>query len=251
MSKRILCIGGVDSSTGAGVTADLEVLKVLGAKGILAITSITAQSDERFFSSHPVSVDGLQAQLKSSESLSIDAIKIGMIPDGSAIQVVSKFLDNHTSIPIIMDPVLSTTSGGKLINFKDINILKKELFTKVSLVTPNALEAKEITGHACQNVKDAEQSAELFLKLGVQAVLIKGGHLLGPACTDILLQKNQPPKIFTKERIKNLLVCRGTGCRLSTAIAYFMACNDNLSVAVENATAVVERYIQSTIRPNA
>ena len=250
MSKRILCIGGSDSSTGAGITADLEVVKALGAKGVIAITSITAQSDERFFSSHQVSMEGLKSQLKSSEALPIDAIKIGMLPDCYAIHVVSKFLDKHNLIPTVIDPVLSSSSGGKLINAKDFDILKEELFSKVSLVTPNALEVEEITGLTCKSAEDAILTAEVFSKLGAQAVLIKGGHLLGPTCTDILLQQDQQPQVFTKKRIKNTRRCRGTGCRLSTAIAYYMACGDPVSVAVENATAVVESYIQSNTLQN-
>ena len=115
MRRRILCIGGTDSSTGAGVTADLETLNALGANGVIAITSVTAQSDEVFFSSHKVASEGLVAQLEASEALPIDGIKIGMLPDKSSIQAVSQFINKHQSIPSVMDPVFSSSSGMALI----------------------------------------------------------------------------------------------------------------------------------------
>ena len=142
MKKRILCIGGTDSSTGAGVTADLETLNALGAKGVIAITSVTAQSDEVFFSSHKVASEGLVAQLEASKALPIDAIKIGMLPGKSSIQVVSQFIDKHLSIPSVMDPVFSSSSGGIMVNTEELGILVRELFPKVSLLTPMPLKQK-------------------------------------------------------------------------------------------------------------
>jgi len=243
MKKRILCIGGTDSSTGAGVTADLETLNALGAKGVIAITSVTAQSDEVFFSSHKVASEGLVAQLEASKALPIDAIKIGMLPDKSSIQVVSQFIDKHLSIPSVMDPVFSSSSGGVMVNTEELGILIRELFPKVSLLTPNALEAESITCIPCKNVDGAKLNAEKLIQLGARAVLVKGGHLSEPNCTDIFFQKNSNINLLTKTRLKNAQKCRGTGCRLSTSIAYYLACGDNIKTAVEKGSGLVEQYI--------
>lgn len=245
MRRRILCIGGTDSSTGAGVTADLETLNALGANGVIAITSVTAQSDEVFFSSHKVASEGLVAQLEASEALPIDGIKIGMLPDKSSIQAVSQFINKHQSIPSVMDPVFSSSSGGELVKTEELDILIRELFPKVTLLTPNALEAEIITGVPCKSVEGAKLNAERLIQLGAQAVLVKGGHLSEPNCTDIFFQKNSNISLVTKARIKNAQKCRGTGCRLSTSIAYYLACGDNIKTAVEKGSGLVEQYITS------
>jgi hydroxymethylpyrimidine/phosphomethylpyrimidine kinase len=235
----VLVIAASDSSGGAGITRDAETLTRFGVDGLYAVTAVTAQSDARLFAVHPVPVDLLIAQITAAlETRTISAIKIGMLGTGAIVQAVAQNLPARDTIPIVLDPVLSSTSGGLLIDDAGRKALREHLLPRVTLVTPNVPETATLLGEA-----PVEQEAELLnqarqLKaLGPQAVLLKGGHASGPNATDLLVVDDASPVMLTSPRLN--ATRRGTGCALSSAIAAGLALRMPLADACRRAKAYV------------
>ena len=246
MTKRILFIGGSDSSDRAGIHADKEIAAQLGMKTCVAITAVTAQTDEKLLHFHTIPKTTLVSQLKCAEEIGFDAIKIGVLPDLAAVKVVKDFLIKHKSLPKVLDPVLSTSSDFELTTDSVINALAKELFPLVDLITPNANEAKKFSLLDCDTIEDAECNAKALLSQGAHAVLLKGGHLSGPKCIDLLTQKSDVVDFYTAEWIPTHTNPRGTGCRLASAIACNLAQGYHLNKAVQKARNLVAGYIKAS-----
>lgn len=244
MEANLLIIAGSDSSCGAGVAADLEAARACGARPLLAVTAVTAQTDETLLASHPVPPLALKAQLKAAERAETDlhAVKIGMLPDRSSVEIVADFLERRRPPNVVLDPVLASSSGGHLASASGFETAKKRLFPLVDLLTPNLPEACRLTGLATASEEDLSLLARAVLKQGPAAVLLKGGHLDGP-CADLLLKADGEPRFFRRERFRPV-VSRGTGCRLATAAAAFLGMGENLEKAVERAGEYVQAYLK-------
>lgn len=234
----VLIVAGSDSSCGAGVSADLETVRGMGCRPLLAVTSVTAQTDETFLVSHPIPPLVLRAQLEASFQQAGDgivAVKVGMLPDETSVETVSEFLERRDLPNIVIDPVLASTSRGPLAKEAGFSIMCRRLFPLATLVTPNVPEACRLTGLPCKGEKDLPALAKAILGCGSTAVLMKGGHLLGEECIDYLLQKNDSRgREFRQPRLPGGPF-RGTGCRLASAIASRLALDDDLGQAVETA----------------
>jgi hydroxymethylpyrimidine/phosphomethylpyrimidine kinase len=240
---NLLVIGGSDSSGGAGVSADIQTIHHLGGSSTLCVTAVTAQGPRGFFQSHAIPGSILQAQLESIRELSIDGIKIGMLPNTESIDIVAAFL-NSVSIPfVIIDPVLKSSSGGTLCSEDCISSFKENLFPLATLITPNLDEANFLTQESCSQYEGVPILAEKCLIFGSDAVLIKGGHLESNDCKDFLMFKDGTVKSFVHDRILNGTDVRGTGCRLASAIAHYFVCNKNLTISIENAVDYINEYI--------
>ena len=205
-----LTIAGSDSSGGAGIQADLKTFSALGVFGASVITAITAQNTQ--------GVRGIQA-------VSPEIVKEQPV--------------------VILDPVMISTSGSKLMEDEAINALVDELFPLATLLTPNANEAAFLTGMALRTETDIERAARKLLDLGCQAVLMKGGHLPGNTMTDWLFTRETAQR-FTAPACSTPNT-HGTGCTLSSAIAACMAQGDELQEAVRKA----KDYVTSAIREGA
>lgn len=241
----VLTIAGSDPSGGAGVQADLRAFQALGVQGVSAITALTAQNERCFFSLNPVSSLILREQLQAIIAIhKIDAVKIGMLGTEENVFAVHRFLENARVGKVVLDPVFKSTTGGTLLESKGIELLKKNLIASATIVTPNLEEAEIITKMKIRSV-DAMKEAALKIHTtyrGVQAVLIKGGHLHGEA-TDVLYE-GRDWTLF-KARKKFPRDVHGTGCVLSAAIAAHLAMGQNLKTAVEKSKALVTRTILS------
>ncbi len=243
----ILIVAGSDSSCGAGISADLEVIRSMGCQPLLAVSAVTAQTDCTFLSFQPVSSsvfkDQLEAALDSSKG-NISAVKIGMLPNESIIEILTEFLQLKNCPNIVLDPILQSTSGGCLI--EEFGALKRSrsLFPLASLVTPNIPEASGLSGLSCVSENELHALASAILSLGSSAVLVKGGHLAGEECVDYLLRKGEPKgQEFRHVRLSELSM-RGTGCRLSSAISARLALGDDLEQAVGNARSYLFKYFE-------
>jgi len=240
---NLLIIGGSDSSGGAGVSADVGTINHLGGVCYPCITAVTAQGNDGFFKSYTIPKSILEAQLQSVKEQQIDGIKIGMLPNREAVEIVAAFINEIPCSTVILDPVLKTSSGNFLNSKDGILALKENLFPISSLITPNLDEANLLTSENCLNYEGVPELAQKFISLGSDAVLIKGGHLNTHQCKDLLLVDGAIQKSFVHERIPNGTDVRGTGCRLASAITYYIACGNSLQFSVENAIAYLSNYI--------
>ncbi|MFN0201493.1 MAG: bifunctional hydroxymethylpyrimidine kinase/phosphomethylpyrimidine kinase [Bacteroidia bacterium] len=234
--QTVLSIAGSDSGGGAGIQADLKTFSALNCFGMTAITVLTAQNTQGVQGISPISPNFIVQQLSAIfEDIEVNAIKIGMLHDSEVIQTVTKQLQKYQAKHIVLDPVMVATSGDKLLQSSAINDLIHLLFPLAEIITPNIPEAEELLQEKISNVIEMKQAVAQLAKWGSKAVLLKGGHLQGKICTDVLyLSENQEiitfdsPKIATKNT-------HGTGCTLSAAIAAELAKGENVKNAVKNA----------------
>ena len=245
IKSKILIIAGSDSSGGAGIQADIKTVTALGSYGMTAITAVTSQNTKGVKSIVPISPKEILNQIiYTSKDIKPDAIKIGMLHSSKVIKSVIKSLNNIKVKKIILDPVMVAKGGTKLINNSAINLLKKKLIKKVTLITPNIPEAEILTNTKIKNKKDMMLAASRLINLGAKNVLIKGGHLKSKKMVDIFMNKTDV-KIFSSVRYytKNT---HGTGCSLSSAITTFLSCGKTIKKACELGI----KYVNSAILTN-
>ena len=245
IKSKILIIAGSDSSGGAGIQADIKTITSLGSYAMTAITALTAQNTTGVSSLIKISSKEVSRQIEyTSEDIKPDAIKIGMLHSANVINAVAKSLKKIKAKKIILDPVMVTTSGIKLINQKAITRIRTHLIKKVELITPNIPEAEILTKVKIISVNDMIIAARKLIDMGAKNVLLKGGHLKGKTITDIFINRSEI-KIFRNKKIitKNL---HGTGCSLSSAIALYFSCGKTLKRSCELAINYVNHSIKSS-----
>ena len=170
-----LTIAGSDSGGGAGIQADLKTFSALGVFGASAITSITAQNTQGVRGIQAISPEIVEGQIHAVfEDLTVDAVKIGMLHNREAARIVACSIDRFCPSKIILDPVMISTSGSKLIEDETIEVIVKELFHRVTLITPNIDEAAFLSGMPIRNEEEMEMAAQKLLALGCRSVLMKG-----------------------------------------------------------------------------
>lgn len=230
---KVLTIAGSDCSGGAGIQADIKTITAHGMYAMSAVTSLTAQNTTGVYGVLDSTSDFLEKQLECVFSdIMPDSVKIGMVSDKELIKVIAKKLKEYKVKNIVLDPVMVSTSGNKLLKDDAIDVLQKELMPLAYVITPNLDEAAVLVGAKIKSVEEMKKAAkELAEKYGC-SVLVKGGHLDKKA-TDVLYDEG---KIFEfgAERIYTENT-HGTGCTLSSAIACNIARGNNLCDSVKNA----------------
>ncbi len=214
---RVLVIAGSDSSGGAGMQRDLAVLAGQQVRVACVVTAITAQSDSKVRSVHSVPATSIADQLASALEEPIDAIKIGMLSTRECVQIITESLRELPSVPVVIDPVLASSSGRALLQTDALDALRDELCPLATVVTPNLAEAEILLGEKHEQAMQAERLAAQF---GC-AVLVKGGHGSGKFAIDVLAQPGHPAIALSTPRIEATM--RGTGCALSSLIAAKLA----------------------------
>ncbi|MDC0254599.1 PfkB family carbohydrate kinase [Bacteriovoracales bacterium] len=219
-TSRVVLIGGVDSSGGAGLSTDLKAQHSLGINAKCVTTYVTAQTHGQVSHIEPVAKESLLAQLNSV--LSNDGpflVKLGMVGTKGILEQINIAL-SKVKASIVCDPVYLSSSGAPLMEDEALEFYKKVIFPKTSLLTPNLPEAEKILGKKASSLNDIEKMGEDFLNMGVQSVLIKGGHFFkGNFLLDYFCSKEK--KYWIKgPRIKSFKgeTIRGTGCFLASAI---------------------------------
>jgi hydroxymethylpyrimidine/phosphomethylpyrimidine kinase len=241
MSKpipRILSIAGSDSGGGAGIQADIKTASALGAYAMTAITAVTAQDTTGVHAVQLMSPELVRAQIVACLSdVGADAIRIGMLGSAQIVSVVAGVLRDHAaSIPIVLDPVIASTSGTALLDADGVKLLRDELIPLSALVTPNLPETDILLGPGAS--QDPEAAGRAFLALGAGASLIKGGHGEGEALVDVLVTPEGTGHFPHARRITRQT--HGTGCTLATAIAVGLAEDMTMCAAVGRAVAFVQ-----------
>ena len=239
----VLTIAGSDSGGGAGIQGDLKTFAALGCYGTSAITAITVQNTLGVSDIHPVPVAIVVGQIKAVlDDIKPAAIKIGMINQSEIALAIAGLLRAYPGIPVVLDPVMVSSSGRPLLSDESVSILQQELFPLVTLVTPNLDEAAVLSGMAISGIEDMKVAAVKILETGCNAVLIKGGHLTGKQLYDVYLDQSGREHIITSEAIITENT-HGTGCTLSSAIAAFLARGEELITAIENASNYMHQAI--------
>jgi hydroxymethylpyrimidine/phosphomethylpyrimidine kinase len=231
-AARVLIVAGSDSSGGAGIQADIKTVTMLGGHAMTAVTAVTAQNTRGVDFIHPVPAETVLAQIDSVVAdIGIDAVKIGLVPGAFVADAIASRLAQLKKVPIVFDPVMTSTSGSALTSDAAIAAFGK-LMDIATLVTPNLPELKRLT-----NEEDPVAAALHLVSTHGCAVLIKGGHDEGEALADALIEEDnmmswQGQRIETQHN-------HGTGCTLASAIACFLAQGDSLTAAVERARTFV------------
>ena len=245
IKSKILIIAGSDSSGGAGIQADIKTATCLGVYSMTALTAVTIQNTKSVRSVVSIPADEIYNQIiHTTKDIKPDAIKIGMLHSTQVINQVYKSLNKIKIKKIILDPVMIAKGGYKLISDQAIDMMKKKLFKKVSLITPNLPEAEVLTGVKIKDKNDMIFAASKLIEFGVSNVLIKGGHLKSKKLYDIFVNKNEI-KVFSNKKLKTKNT-HGTGCTLSTAITSFFSCGKTLKKSCELGI----KYVNSAILTN-
>ena len=244
--RLALSIAGSDSSGGAGIQADIKTFSALGVYGATAITAITAQNTLGVHSQLSLPQQMVYDQIVAViDDLSPSVVKIGMLSNADIVTAVADALGRY-SMPIILDPVIVSTSGHRLLSVEGEELVKQRLIPIATLVTPNIPEMVALTKMPVVTYEDKVLAAEQLLGYGAKAVLLKGGHEDGDIKSDILFT-NTPSGIESTFFSSDTIPTRnthGTGCTLSSAIAAYMALGYELKVAISNAKKYVTRAIR-------
>ncbi|ANX01688.1 hydroxymethylpyrimidine/phosphomethylpyrimidine kinase [Thermoclostridium stercorarium subsp. leptospartum DSM 9219] len=244
--KTVLTVAGSDSSGGAGIQADIKTMTANGIYAMSAITALTAQNTTGVSGIMEVTPEFLGMQLDSIfTDIYPDAVKIGMVSSAPLIEIIAEKLKYYNARNIVVDPVMVSTSGSKLLQDNAIEALRSKLFPMAVVITPNIPEASILSGISIENREDMIKAAEIIGKQFGCAVLCKGEHSVNDA--DDLLYCDNRYKWFRGERINNKNT-HGTGCTLSSAIACGLAKGMDLETAIQSAKDYVTGALKSMLK---
>ncbi|MGD0022122.1 MAG: bifunctional hydroxymethylpyrimidine kinase/phosphomethylpyrimidine kinase [Smithellaceae bacterium] len=249
----VLCIGGSDSSGGAGIQADLKAVSACGCYGMSVVTAITAQNTLGVQDIYPVSPKFVAQQLEAVLSdIGADAVKTGMLLTAGVVQIVAKKIKEYNISKVVIDPVMMAKGGRSLMQDKALEAIVKKLLPLAFVVTPNIPEAERLTRSKIKSVDEIKRAAVLIHKLGAKNVLIKGGHLPGAkqsGAVDILYDGDKyyefsAPWIDTRNT-------HGTGCTFASALAAEIASGKNVVAATGKAKKLVTGAIKNSLKIGA
>lgn len=233
--KRVLTIAGSDSCGGAGIQADIKTISACGCYAMSAITAITAQNTAEVRAIHNVPAGMVAAQIAAVlEDVGADAVKLGMLPTAECVKVIAELLQQFNVPNVVLDPVVVSTSGCRLIDDAALEAICQHLFPLATVITPNIPETTCLTGVQIHSEQDFDQAASVIHGQKVQAVLFKAGHLDSNVLTDYLYDDKQFIDRYQYHRI-NTPNTHGTGCTLSSAIASYLALGYPLKEAIRQA----------------
>ena len=241
----VLSIAGSDSSGGAGIQADLKTFSALGVYGSTAITAITAQNTVGVHAQYALPPKMVYDQIVAVvNDLHPSVVKIGMLSNAEIVCAVVDALSQYT-LPIVLDPLIVSSSGHRLLSEEAIEVIKEKLLPISILTTPNIPEMEALTGMHISTIDEKSNAARHLISYGVNAVLIKGGHEVGEVKRDLLFQSHGDTlhiDEFTTKTVPTRNI-HGTGCTLSSAIAAFLARGLSLSEAVAEGKRFISKAL--------
>ena len=244
--NTVLTIAGSDSGGGAGIQADIKTISALGCYAASAITAITVQNTLGVQAVHPVPLDILRGQIDAVLSdIGADAIKIGMLHSSEVVNLVAEMIEKYQIRNIVLDPVMVSTSGHRLIEEDAVEVIKTRLLPLARVITPNIPEAEILAGCKIAGEDEFEAIARRLSDNGNVSVLMKAGHLSGDSLVDYFY--NAEDDTITRLQSKRVQTknTHGTGCTLSSAIAASLAKGKNLTDAAISAKRYIEQAIIS------
>ena len=229
-----LTLAGVDSSGGAGVAVDMVTFNALGVQGKCVVTAVTAQSRKAVWGVQGTRPAIITAQLEAAFSERQPVVaKSGMLHSSGVVEAVAEFWDQRRT-PLVVDPVLASSSGTTLLNPPGVRALKRRLLPLAKVVTPNVPEAEALSGMFIKSSEDMRQAARAIHEMYGCAAVITGGHLRGKDILEVLYDGRDEYE-FAAPRLRGG-PWRGTGCRFASAVAAELAQGNSLSAAVGEAT---------------
>ena len=240
---NLLSIGGSDPSAGAGIQSDIKTFSTFNVYGLTVITAITGQNTSNFGMVEPVSKKILENQLESiMKDFKIDGIKIGMLYNSEIIKTIHQYL-KKLEIPIVVDPVIKSTTGGMLIEKSAIVDFKKLIIPLATIITPNKFEAEILTKSKINFKNTPEKIAKMIQKMGAKNVVITGIETGDKKISDFVLEKNK--KYFlVDEKISK--INRGSGNIHSAAALYAIVKNRSIKEALEFAKKITLDSIKNS-----
>jgi hydroxymethylpyrimidine/phosphomethylpyrimidine kinase len=241
-----LTIAGSDSSGGAGIQADLKTFQAHGVFGMSAVTAVTVQNTQKVYDIQEMHPNIVHDQITCLfDDIDIHAVKIGMVSSIELIQAIAKALKIVKPPPVVLDPVMISKSGYRLLNQDAQDALIQHLFPLVEVITPNIYEAQALTDRKIKSIDDMKSAALDILKLGAKKVVVKGGHLEEDRATDILYDGQEFKRLQSRwVETKNT---HGTGCTFSSAIAANIALGKNFFETVTLAKAYITGAIEHAL----
>jgi hydroxymethylpyrimidine/phosphomethylpyrimidine kinase len=250
---KILCIGGSDSSGGAGIQADLKAVSACGCYGLSVITAVTAQNTVGVQDIFAVPPEFVRKQLDVVLSdIRTDAAKTGMLLTAGIVSAVANKIKKYRIEKLVVDPVMLAKGGRNLMLAKARLALVKKLLPLALVVTPNIPEAEILAGMGIKSVAGMKKAAGIIHKLGVQHVLIKGGHLESDKQKEVIdiLFSGKIYKEYSSSYIDSLDT-HGTGCTYASALAAGLALGKDVATAAEEAKKLVTSAIISAVNLGA
>ena len=241
--KRALTIAGSDSGGGAGIQADLKTFAAHGVYGTSAITALTAQNTKGVLGVHAVPAEFVTQQIEAiAGDIGCDAVKTGMLATSTIVEAVAAAVEALDLPNLVVDPVMFAKSGDRLLDNDAMHAIRAALLRWARVVTPNVPEAEELAGIAIRTLDEMRAAAERILKLGPQAVIVKGGHLPGEQSIDVLLHAGGEVRLAAPRL--DVRHTHGTGCTFAAAIAARLALGDSLEESARGA----KEYVTGAIR---
>ncbi|MBC8610586.1 bifunctional hydroxymethylpyrimidine kinase/phosphomethylpyrimidine kinase [Massilimaliae timonensis] len=241
--KKVLTIAGSDCSGGAGIQADLKTMTAHKVYGMSVITALTAQNTTGVYGILEAGTEFVANQMDCVfTDIVPDAVKIGMVSSAPIIETIAKKLTEYQAKNIVLDPVMVSTSGSKLLSDDAMDALITKLIPLADIITPNLPEAECLCGFSIHTKEEMVRAAEAIAKFCKAAILIKGGHLSDTA--DDLLYTAGKTHWFSSSRVDNPNT-HGTGCTLSSAIACNLAMGYPAETSVEHAKNYITGALQA------
>lgn len=241
---HLLTIAGTDPSGGAGQMADVKTFSALGAYATSVVTAVLAQNTCGVRQILAMPIELIEAQLEAVfDDISIDAVKIGMIQDLPTARAVRRAIERYAPRFVVLDPVMVAKSGDRLVDSAGLEAVRDVLVPIADVITPNLPEAAALLGTTPPaSIEEMEAMLPRLGALGPGAVLLKGGHLIGPYSPDLLLSAEGTERLEA-DRIdtQNL---HGTGCTLASALAALLPQRDSVAIAAREA----KRYMSAALR---
>jgi hydroxymethylpyrimidine/phosphomethylpyrimidine kinase len=245
--KSVLTIGGSDPISGAGIQADLKTFSTLGVYGFTAITAITVQNTKTISRIFPLPSYLIAEQINSIISDSKpNAIKVGMIYNRSIIFQLQKILKDITDIPIIIDPILISSTNTRLLMKEALNDFVKKLLPISKIITPNIAEAEEITKIRIQKEQNLIEALKMIKEMGAKNVVIKSSQLKNDKVIDILLDNENLIYKFSNPK-KQIPENHGSGCNFSAALSAFTAKGYRVDQACKLANKFIQQIFEKSI----
>lgn len=252
--NKVLTIAGSDSGGGAGIQADIKAISAMGCYAASAITAVTVQNTVGVEAVHAVPLEILAGQIDAVLSdIGADAIKIGMLHSAEVVNLVADKIEKYGIKNVVLDPVMVSTSGHRLIEESAIEVIKARLIPLARVITPNIPEAEILAGRKINSEADFPEIAKILScthddnntsKKGV-SVLLKAGHLTGDDLIDYFFNAEDGSTTALPSKRVYTRNTHGTGCTLSSAFAAALAKGETLTDAAISAKKYIEQAIIS------
>lgn len=243
----VLSIAGSDSGGGAGIQADIKTFAALGVHCATAITSVTAQNPREVKQIYDLDAAAVETQIKAVlEYYPVAVVKTGMLSNGSIVSAAARILKPLKNISLIVDPVMISTSGAKLLQDDAVDAMVEELIPIATVITPNIFEAERLAGIKINNRKNLEKAFQKLKSLGPEYIIIKGGHHWDETKADDYLYDGKSITEIRGKRIINVDT-HGSGCTFSAALAAYFALGLDITSAARKAKVFIEKILSKSV----